>query len=62
MTQFFFTNETVRLVYACVYVVLAMVVLLRDVPKLGEFGGAVRRTLKDPAGDGYRNPDAEHPP
>jgi cation:H+ antiporter len=62
VTQFFFTNETVRLVYACVYVVLALIVLVRDVPKLGEFAGAVKRTIRDPAGDGYRNPDDEDPP
>lgn len=64
VTQFFFTNETVRLVYACVYVVLALIVFARDIPRLGAFGRAVRQTLKEPGGQdsGGRDSDDENPP
>lgn len=64
VTQFFFTNETVRLVYAFVYVVLALVVFVRDIPRLGSFGRAVKRTIKEPgAGDEEgRDSDEENPP
>ena len=64
VTQFFFTNETVRLVYGFVYILLALVVFVRDTPRLGAFGRAVRQTLKDPGGgdDKGRVSDDEHPP
>jgi len=64
ITQFFFTNETVRLVYASVYLVLSFVVFIRDIPQLGSFSRAVKRTLQDPAGshDGGKDLDDEHPP
>ena len=64
VTQFFFTNETVRLVYGCVYVVLALVVFVRDIPRLGAFGRAVRRTLRDPSAQDQegRDLDDEDPP
>ena len=64
VTQFFFTNETVRLVYGFVYILLALVVFVRDIPRLGAFGRAVRQTLKDPGGgdDEGRVSDDEHPP
>ena len=64
LTQFFFTNETVRLVYACVYVALALLVFARDIPRLGAFGRAVRQTVKEPGGqdNGGRVSDDENPP
>ena len=64
LTQFFFTNETIRLVYGGMYLVLSFIVFVRDVPRLGAFGRAVRRTLKDPAGQDEqgRDGDDEVPP
>ena len=64
MTQFFFTNETVRLVYAFVYLVLAFAVFVRDIPRLGAFGRAVKQTIKEPAGPNTegRDTDDENPP
>jgi cation:H+ antiporter len=56
MTQFFFTNETVRLVYGCIYIVLALIVFARDIPRLGAFNQAVRQTIKDPSGQGAEQP------
>ena len=64
MTQFFFTNETVRLVYAFVYLVLAFAVFIRDIPKLGAFGRAVKQTIREPSGPNTegRDTDDENPP
>jgi cation:H+ antiporter len=64
MTQFFFTNETVRLVYAFVYLVLAFAVFVRDIPKLGAFGRAVKQTIQEPAGQNAegKDTDDENPP
>ena len=64
LTQFFFTNETVRLVYGGMYVVLSFIVFVRDIPRLGAFGRAVRQTLKDPGGRNQegRDSDDESPP
>jgi len=50
LSQFFITNETVRLVYAVIYTVLAILVLARDVPRLPRFFGAVRDSVADPHG------------
>jgi cation:H+ antiporter len=64
ITQFFFTNETVRLVYAFVYIILALVVFARDIPQFGTFGRAVKRTIEDPTGrdDAGRDSQAANPP
>jgi cation:H+ antiporter len=64
LTQFFFTNETVRLIYAFVYLVLAFAVFTRDIPRLGTFGRAVKRTIQEPAGQntGGKDTDDESPP
>jgi cation:H+ antiporter len=50
LSQFFITDETVRLVYAMIYTVLAVLVLGRDVPRFPRFFGAVRDTVLDPHG------------
>jgi cation:H+ antiporter len=64
LTQFFFTNETVRLVYGGMYLVLSFMVFVRDIPRFGAFGRAVRQTLKDPGGQDEqgRDSDDEVPP
>jgi cation:H+ antiporter len=64
VTQFFFTNETVRLVYGGMYLVLSFIVFVRDIPRLGAFGRAVRQTLKDPGAhdEQGRDSDDEVPP
>ncbi|MDO8616906.1 MAG: sodium:calcium antiporter [Dehalococcoidia bacterium] len=50
LTQFFFTDTTVRLGYAIAYSILAAVILVRDVPRLPVFYRAVRDTVRDPHG------------
>lgn len=45
-TQFFFTDPTVRLAYSCVYIVLALAILITDVPKMRTFFGAAKETWK----------------
>jgi cation:H+ antiporter len=64
VTQFFFTDETIRLVYAFVYLVLAFAVFIRDIPRLGTFARAVKQTIQEPAGQGTesRDTDDESPP
>jgi cation:H+ antiporter len=63
LTQFFFTDETIRIIYAFVYLAIALLVFVRDVPRLGTFARAVRRTLRDPTGsESDPDPDNEHPP
>jgi cation:H+ antiporter len=64
LTQFFFTNETVRLVYGGMYLVLSFIIFVRDIPRLGAFGRAVRQTLQDPGLQDQegRDSDDEVPP
>jgi len=50
LSQFFITDETVRLVYAFIYTGLALLVLARDVPKFPRFFGAVKDSVVDPHG------------
>ena len=50
LSQFFITDETVRLVYAVVYSVLAVLVLARDVPRFPRFAGAVKDCVVAPRG------------
>ena len=49
-TQFAFTDTTIRVGYAAVYCVLAIAILITDVPKMGNFFGAARETWTDPTG------------
>jgi cation:H+ antiporter len=65
-TQFFFTDETIRLIYSGVYIALAFFVFARDAAAgdFGRFASTVRRSLKDPAGAQSLelDPDSRHPP
>src|SRR3990170_4458157 len=49
--QFFFTDQSVRLGFAGAYMVLSIMVLARDVPRIPIFLRAVRETVLDPRGD-----------
>ena len=63
MTQFFFTNETVRLIYGGLYLALSFIIFARDIPHFGAFGRAVRQTIKEPGGDGPGElANSRHPP
>jgi hypothetical protein len=64
LTQFFFTDETIRIIYACIYLVIAGIVFMRDIPRIPTFARAVRRTLKDPSGNAGKDGEDnnEHPP
>ncbi len=64
LTQFFFTNESVRIVYGFVYLILAFIVFIRDIPRIPTFARAVRQTIKDPGGvdDASIDLTASHPP
>jgi cation:H+ antiporter len=64
LTQFFFTDETIRLIYAGIYLALAFLVFVRDIPRLGVFARAVRQTIKEPGGtdEEGRDSDDEVPP
>jgi cation:H+ antiporter len=48
-TQFFFTSETVHVVYGFIYIVLAFIVFIRDIPQMPTFRRAVVRTIREPA-------------
>ena len=47
-TQLFFTDTSVRVGYAALYVVLATLVLLRDIPRFPNFLSAARETAFEP--------------
>ena len=47
-TQFFFTDTTIRTAYGAGYCVLALLVLARDVPLMGNFFSAARETAFEP--------------
>jgi cation:H+ antiporter len=47
-TQFFFTDTTIRTAYGAGYCVLALIVLTRDVPLMGNFFSAARETAFEP--------------
>lgn len=47
-TQFFFTDTTVRVGYGVAYSVLALLVLIRDIPLFGNFISAARETALEP--------------
>ena len=47
-TQFFFTDTTIRTAYGAGYCVLALIVLARDVPFMGNFFSAARETAFEP--------------
>ncbi len=48
MTQFFFTNGDVRVAFGIMYCILAVIVLIRDVPLAGNFFGAAKESLNPP--------------
>ena len=48
-SQFFFTSETVHVVYGFIYIVLAFIVFIRDIPQMPTFRRAVVRTIREPA-------------
>ena len=50
LTQFFFTDTTIRVAYAGGYTVLAALILLRDIPSYGRFFRAARETAFHPRG------------
>jgi cation:H+ antiporter len=50
-TQFFFTDPTIRVAYACAYIAIALVILVLDVPKMGRFARAAKDTWQ-----GHREP------
>lgn len=45
-TQFFFTSTHVRIGYATAYCMLAALILVTDVPKMGNFWGAAKESLR----------------
>jgi cation:H+ antiporter len=53
LSQFFITDETVRLVYAMIYCVLAVLVFARDIPHFPRFASAVRDCVVSPGGRQY---------
>ncbi|MEO8457010.1 MAG: hypothetical protein ABI559_04275 [Chloroflexota bacterium] len=53
VTQFAFTDTSIRLAYASLYCVLALAILITDIPHLKTFRSAVREGL---------TPGVEHPP
>jgi cation:H+ antiporter len=56
-SQFFFTSETIHIVYGFIYVILALAVFVRDIPSIPTFRRAVVQTIRDPAAS-----DGGHPP
>lgn len=63
LTQFFFTSESVHVAYGVLYIALAFVVFIRDIPRMPTFARAVKRTIKDPGGDDDKEQDDNgHPP
>ena len=57
ITQFFFTDPTIRTAYGALYIVLAAFVLIRDRRNLPPFGRAARDTAKGPPeGSGGQSP------
>jgi cation:H+ antiporter len=56
VTQFAFTDTTIRLFYAGVYCALAMVIFVRDIPHLPTFYRAAKDTWKDPGGNHANGP------
>jgi cation:H+ antiporter len=50
LTQFAFTDPTIRLAYAAVYCVIAGFILIRDIPVMRTFGSAVKEGWTHPGG------------
>ena len=62
-TQLFFTDPTIRTAYGAVYLVIAVLVLARDVPRFPNFLSAARETAFEPHLIKVRNnAEAERPP
>ena len=51
-TQFVFTEGTIRVAYGVVYMMLALAILVRDIPHFRPFFSAVKETWTDPGGGG----------
>lgn len=62
-TQFVFTAGTVRVAYGAVYCLLALAILIRDIPHFRPFFSAARQTWVDPGGgQTVSPPDNRVPP
>jgi cation:H+ antiporter len=61
VTQFAFTDPTIRVGYAIAYCVLAGFILIRDVPVMRTFGSAVKEGWTHPGGK-FQGDDAEPGP
>ncbi len=57
LTQFFFTDPSIRIGYGAFYTALAVLVLLRDVPGVPRFLRAAKRTAFEQPNDRDRQPD-----
>jgi cation:H+ antiporter len=64
LTQFFVTSESVHIAYGFLYLILAFVVFVRDIPRMPTFARAVRQTVTDPGGadDEFAYANNKHPP
>ncbi len=62
MTQFFFTDQTVRIGYAAAYVALAGVIFIRDIPGIPTFVRAARQTAFNPQANREERTEARAPP
>jgi cation:H+ antiporter len=61
-TQFFFTDPTIRVAYACLYIAIAMVILVMDVPKMRSFFGAAKDVWRGDHSEAYDAPPVRSPP
>lgn len=61
-TQFFFTDPTIRVGYGAGYCVLALLVLMRDIPHFPNFFSAARETVMEPHLIHDRNVNDRSPP
>jgi len=61
-TQFFFTNETIRIIYGAFYIALGIFVLFRDLPLMSNFFSAARQTAFEPHLIRERDAAGAHPP
>lgn len=60
VTQFAFTDPTIRLIYAILYCILAGFILIRDIPLMRTFGGAVKEGWTHPGGRGHGDDAPPH--
>jgi cation:H+ antiporter len=63
VTQFAFTDTTIRVAYGAGYCVLALIILARDIPHFRPFFSAAKETWTDPGGNrSHAPPPASGPP